>query len=272
MNRTPRLLRHFVSADAILSRDLFLFHPQVNSAGKISYVGTKPSFYPRTVTEYDSPWNANVAFGRNNSISETLEHDPSFHKLLESRTERVQEFLGPQMPMSFPDLLCVLCGVSEMSVETSQGSETEAKFTKLHFDHDRLRDIGERFYNLHSICSTVFADLQHLSTSQMELQESLKCLDDRTHIITEFMKSNGLYNCIIPYRGPTAGNVLPHDKHERLKEQIKDDTCVASFFTLLGITSVRFGSQKVLDHLWHPKIMGSDTGILKLVTDKITKS
>lgn len=282
MRRSGRLLRHLASAESILARDLFIFNPQVNSLGKIPHVGRKPSFYPRTVTEYLADTAEVVTFGRNNSILETLAHDKDFHQHLQSRTERIQNFLGSSMTLEFQDLLCILCGFLEATIkraeeqlpkmDSDKGFSQHPFFSTLLVEHDRLRDMGEKFYNLHSICSTVFADLQHLSTSQAELEQSLHCLDDRREIITEFMKNNDLYNCIIPYRGPTAGTVIPQDRYEQLKEQIKDDTCVASFFTLLGITGSRFGARRVLEELWHPRIMGSDTGILKLVTDRITKA
>lgn len=274
MNVSGRLLRHIASTETVLARDLFLFNPQVNSGEKISYVGRKPSLYPRTVTDYKPERAQNGYHERNTSIFETLEHYLSFRKHLEMRTSHIEKFLGPDFQLSFQDLLCILCGVSELSVDLGkeQATVTNPVFTDLLVEHDRVRDMGERFYNLHSVCATVFADLQHLSASHVELQHSLSCLDDRKQIITDFMKKNGLYNCIIPYRGPTAGKPLDPQEFVALKQQIRQSTCIASFFTLLGITNARYGSLKVLRELWYPKIMGSDTGILKIVTDMLTGS
>lgn len=274
MRPSCRLFRLLPTAESILTRDLFLFHPHVNSVDKVSYAGRKPSFYSRIVTDYEPDRNINGKKYRNAYIQETLEHDSHFRKHLESRAAHIENFLGPDFKLSFHELLCILCGISDLTVDLGpeQTNAANPVFTNLHVEHSRLRDMGERFFNLHCISSTVFADSQHLAASHMELEHSLSCLDDRKLLITGFMRKNNIYDCLIPFRGATNGLPLHRKDYETLRDQIKDDTAVASFFTMLGIVNARFGSQKLLDGLWYPVIMSSDKGILDSITAKITGS
>lgn len=274
MRSSCRILRHLPTPETVLTRDLFLLFPQVSSVNKVSYLGRKPSFYSRIVTDYKPDEASQGRKYRNTYIKETLEHDLHFRKHLESRTDHIQNFLGPDFKLDFNDLLCILCGISDMTIDlgTEKISLNNPVFPNLHVEHNRLRDMGERFFSLHCMSSTVFADLQHLTASQMELEHSLGCLDDTKLLITEFMRKNNLYDCLIPYRGATSGLPLDQKEYDRLRSQIKDDTAVASFYTMLGVMNARFGSQKVLDGLWNPIIMSSDKGILDIITAKLTGS
>lgn len=274
MRPCSRFFRHLPTAETVLTRDLFLLHPQVNTVDKVSYTGRKPSFYSRIVTDYRSENEMNGNKYRNAYIRETLEHDSHFKKHLESRAARIQNFLGPEFKLSFQDLLCILCGISSMTVDLASEKFTVSNtvFSNLHVEHDRLRDMGERFFNLHCISSTVFSDTTHLTASHMELEHSLDCLDDRKLLIIDFMRKNNLYDCLIPYRGATSGLPIQQKDYETLRDHIKDDTAVASFFTMLGIINVRFGTQRVLNGFWYPVIMSSDKGILDSITAKITGS
>lgn len=274
MRASRALLRHHTGAGIVLARDLFLCNSQVNSTEKVSYQGWKPSFYSRGVTDFISETDTNGLWRQSDNVFETIELDSSFRKHLQMRISPIEKFLGDEFKLSFHDLVCILCGISnqKLSLGNEEKSALNQVFTKILIDHIKVQNLGERFFNLHSQCGMVFADPHHLSASDAELRHSLSLLDDRKSIITEFMKRNGLYNCIIPFRSPTFGTPLKPPELDEVHRQIKEETCNLSFFTLLGITVARYGTLEVLQKLWIPKILGTDQGILKIVTSKLTSS
>lgn len=285
---SPVLLQR-LTPGVILSRDQYLASAKINSMKKVPYSGFKPSFYPRTVTELDTT-DPHV---RNSYIQELLERDRNFPRELDKHTSKIQKFLGPDFPLSFPELLCIICGLSKMSIDLPNTDPTHKgpgyqmfskipkkpealsmysqMSNKVQIQHDQLRLLGERFFMLHSTRSVVFLNLKHLLDSQDELEQLLSYLENPRGLIVSFMRLNNLFDCLIPCRGPASGEKLPYERSLELRKRLRQETSVASFFTMLGVVTARHGTEKVLRKLWEPRIIGSNTGLLKLITVRLTR-
>lgn len=247
--------------ELVLALDLFLAHLLATGSAHCS-------LYSRSVTDYKSRYLDGAAPTRNIAVTEMLKSDPEAKKLLIPRTDRVQLFLGPQLRLLFEDLLCIICGGANMKIKLPS-SPTGSVFDKVFIQQEALRTNGSKFFELHCILSTVFSDIQHLSASSRELDESLALFDSKHALIVEFMKLNSLYDCVIPFRGVHNAGYVPPAASSPIKKRLRENTCVGSFYTMFGILKTRYDTETILRELWQPKILHSNSGILKIATESL---
>lgn len=150
-----------------------------------------------------------------------------------------------------------------MNVTLPTGSALE----RVQIPQEVLRNLGKKFFELNSSISSVFASHRHLSSSHAELEYSMSLFLDHHSLICGFMKQNLLYDCVIPYRGVHAGGKIPPEKIEQTRVKIRDDTCVGTFYTMLGVLLARFDRAQVQEAM-KSKIWEGNLGILKLATDR----
>lgn len=253
---------HTTAPEIVLTRDLFLLHPWPSR-------DIQGSFYPRSTVDFDSYYLDGVALPRYSAVQEVLRLDKDAKSELQVRTDRIQKFLGPKLNLSFEDLLCICCGLSNMAVDLPS-KLTGSVFDKSQVLQDVLRTQGQKFFTLHSTVSTVFNDVNHLSASFPEIDLSLALFGDSASLLVQLMKNYGLYECVIPYKGSHQRH--PPDMWPKYQTVIKDETSVGSFHTMLGILIARYGSGTVLDELWYPKVLNPNFGIVKIATEKLTQS
>lgn len=275
-------VRTLYTAESVLSRDLFLQNSN-----------PKPSYYPRSTTDFvlereGAQHNVNVV--------ENL-HDPEFQTLLHPRTNHIQSFIGDRFPLLFEELTCTVCGLANMTFLPARNTETTASasnsditeslnpplnspskpldhvspFARVLVQQDTLREVGKRYFVMQAQASTTFADTSHLATHHRELELSLMVLNNSDGLVCDFMKLNSLYDVVIPYRGVHSAGSVPFDQAKEFRAIIRDQTCVGSFYTLLGLLLSKFGSELVREHFWNTRVLDPNTGIIKIATDNYSE-
>lgn len=248
--------RLLYTAESVLSRDLFLQDSN-----------HKPSLYPRSVTEFDSEFSG-VQYNLN--VIESLD-DPEFRELLQARTSHLQSFLGKEFSLLFEELACTICGLANMTVEKSplqvNPESPKSPFSRIFIQQDTLRQVGKSFFIMQTQASTTFADAGHLTTHHRELELSLMIVDDIDGLVCDFMKRNSLYEVVIPFRGAQSAGSIPAEQAKEFRAMIRDQTCVGSFYTLLGLLVSKFGASVVRDGFWNSRVLDPNTGIVKIATD-----
>lgn len=243
--------------DTVLNRDLFLKNIALNSTKKhLNFVA--PSKF--TTAFLDGP-----SYPVYSNILERLNLDADMESLLQARCNRIQEFLGLAFPLLFRELLCIICGLSNMDIDTHTlpaGSE----YGNTTIKQDVVRSLGTRFFELHCILGTIYADLHHLSQSAEELENSLELFTDSTALALHFMKLNSLDKCVVPHRGAHSAGFI--ENPESVRKAILDKATVASFYTMIGVLVVKFGSREVLRSFWQQKILSSSSGIMRVIASK----
>lgn len=187
---------------------------------------------------------------------------------IQSNAATLQSFLGPLLPLEFPELVAIMCGLSNSSVKVTRAAAngTLSTGSTAFYQQETLRLLGSRFFDMHCTASTVFADLDYLSTSSQELEDAMGILRNNTTLITRFMLLNNLDAVLIPWRGVHSAGLVKEEALE-LKSKIRDATSKASFFTMVGLLTVKFGSAHVLTKFWDPVVLNSNTGIIKIALD-----
>lgn len=278
-----------VDSGLILSRDLYKENPRINSHKKIPYQGVKPSFYRRAATDFDSEYLDRKGLG-NNRILEVLDLDKDFESKITPRTEHIQQFVGEEFPFSLNEKLSILCGLSNFTLVVEQKAEdgaylsdkTSSSFpsqglfpevrTGEQYTTEKLRSIGKTIFDLHLGLSTVFTDEKYLSLPSESLEQTMNLFNDERKIIPLFMKRNYIYDCILPYQGTTReGLIHSTEKYTEKKRKIQDVTSIGSFYTMIGLLSVKFNMEDVLNKVVYGKIINGQSGLVTLVTETLTK-
>ena len=281
--------RNVVDSALILSRDLYNENPQINLHQKIPYHGVKPSFYRRAAKDFDSEYLDRKGLG-NNRILEVLDLDRDFESKISPRTEHIQQFVGEEFPLSLNEKLSILCGLSNFSLVLEQRRKDDGSlsdktlynfssqrlFPKVktgeEYTTEKLRSIGKSVFDLHLGLSTVFADEKFLSLPSEKLELTMNLFNDERKIIPLFMKRNYIYDCILPYQGTTRGGVIQStEKYTEKKRKIQDVSSIGSFYTMIGLLSVKFDMEEVLDKVIYGKIINGQGGLVTLATEALTK-
>lgn len=280
---------NLVDSALILSRDLYKENTRIISYKKIPYEGVKPSFYGRAATEFESEYLDRKGLG-NTRILEILEVDKDFESRIASRTEHIQKFVGDEFPLSLKEKLSILCGLSNFPLILEQRDQTnryksdkvpnnscsEKLFPNLaeseEYTTEKLRCIGKSIYDLHIGLSTIFADEKYLSLPSDSLEQTMNLFNDDRRILPLFMKRNFIYDCILPYQGTMrCGMIHSSEKHTKRKMKIQDATSIGSFYTMIGLLSVKFNKENVLNKVVYGKIINGRAGLVTLATETLTK-
>ncbi|OBA19906.1 hypothetical protein METBIDRAFT_26547, partial [Metschnikowia bicuspidata var. bicuspidata NRRL YB-4993] len=195
-------------------------------------------------------------------VLEELCDSPEFEAVLRVRTERVQAFLGSKLPLTFHELLSILCGLSNMNIKTSP-LPTGSLFGDVFTQQDALRQLGARFFDFHCANTLVFGDLHYLSCTAEELEQSISIFQDKESLIMKLMNASDLSECVIPYRGVHSAGLIKN-RATGFRQRIKSRTCVASFYSMLGILVRKFGSEAVVRDFWNPKMLHPIHGLLRI--------
>lgn len=242
--------------EVVLNRDLF------NRNQNLHFTHNNQKLIPSiNDVSYSTQEQKNIQ-SRYHSVLEELCNSPEFEDVLRGRTERVQAFLGKKLPLEFPELLSILCGLSNMNIKTSQAS-AGSLFGDVFTQQDALRQLGKRFFELHCSNSFVFSDVQYLSCTAEDLEQSIAMFSDKESLITKLMNSHDLSECVIPYRGVQSAGLIKNRSTE-FRELIKTKSCVASFYSMLGLLVRKFGSEFVIKEFWYPKMLHPKQGLLQL--------
>lgn len=281
--------RNFVDSALILSRDLYKENTRINSYKKIPYEGLKPSFYRRAASEFESEYLDRKGLG-NTRILEVLDVDKDFESRIAPRTEHIQQFVGDEFPLSLNEKLSILCGLSNFPLifeqrgknnvsktdKISNNSTGEQLFPNLiegeEYTTEKLRNIGKTIFDLHLGLSTIFADEKYLSLPSDSLEQTMNLFNDDREIIPLFMKRNFIYDCILPYQGTMrCGMIHSSEMNKKRKVKIQDATSIGSFYTMIGLLSVKFNKEDVLKKVVYGKIINGRTGLVSLATETLTK-
>lgn len=272
----------------ILNRDLYKSNAQVNSSKRIPYLGPEPSFYLRSSTDFESKYLDSKGLG-NNRILETLELDKDFELSIQPRTDHIQAFLGDDFPLLLNEKLGILCGLSNFPIsikgkEKNTVTSSETKFNKdcpqKSFPHlstdqeyttEKLRSLGKVIFDLHLGLGTFFSKEKYLSLPLNDLEHSMNLFRNERLIIPQFMKRNFVYNCILQYRGTMRSGVIHASKeYEETRAKLQDVTSIGSFYTMIGILSVKFDRDEVVQKIVYGKIINGPRGLINIATENIT--
>lgn len=198
-----------------------------------------------------------------------LANEPAYEERIRERVSVIQGFIGDGFPLLLPEAISVLCGSSDMDVWISKldGSKGLTSSTNdILVSQDRLRQVGRDFFDLQCSVLAIFTDEYYLSSSSVEIEQALLIFSERDKLVAKFMGRHSLSVCLVPFRRRRKSK----QRVLRLSTMTEDRNrnAVSSFYTLLGLLVVKFGSQKVVENLWKDKIFDSPTGILKLATER----
>lgn len=251
-----QLRRIHTIPELVLNRDRFRKHQNLAFSHK------NQRTVPSINDVHDSTQAQQNAQKRYQSVLEELYNNPDFEEILQARTDRVQAFVGKRLPLEFPELLSILCGLSNINIKTSP-LPAGSLFGDVYTQQDALRQLGSRFFDFHCANSFMFSDIQYLSSPIEELEQGMAMFNDKERLISELMNSSELSECVIPCRGVHSAGLIKH-RTPGFRSRIKTKSCVASFYSMLGILVRKFGSDTVLKEFWHPKILHPTQGLLHL--------
>lgn len=203
----------------------------------------------------------------------------TFLKDIETRTAPIQRFLGPNFQLSSSELLQILCGLTELPPNITEYQRLEPpappsptnKVSQV-YSSDQLRALGRRIYDLQVRLVTTFNG-NHLSMSPVDIQSSFVHFTRPNNTIIPFMKKNQIYECIIPFTGTNREKELKEAAQiEARKLEIKDTTAIASFYTMLGMLCMKFGTGRVIDEIIIEKILIGNNGIIRTLSESLSKS
>lgn len=272
----------------ILSRDLYKANPQINSYKKIPYQGPKPSFYRRATTDFDSEYLDPKGLG-DNRILEIFDLDRDFGSKILPRTEHIQQFVGDEFPLLLNERLGILCGLSNFPLMFENGTAHDSTSNDVNgtdspqnlfpglghqneYTTEKLRSIGRAIFDLHLGLSTVFTNEKYLSLPSESLEQTICLFNNEREMIPLFMKRNFIYDCVLRYRGTMRGGVIHStEEYDDTKMKIKEVTSIGSFYTMIGLLSVKFNRDEVLTKVVYGKIINGQTGLINLATESLTK-
>lgn len=246
------------------SADLFIENGALNSSRQIPYQGPTPTTHNQSVTTFQNPYTLPEALCQQHFINDV--HD---RHNLERRTEQINRFLG--QPLVEPDeSLCVIHGLKQMSVTigTMQGTP-QVVFPRAPatYSSDKLRAMGQRLFRLHLLRATVFDTASHLSVPSSHIEYRLLLIDERK-LILGFMRAHLLYDCVVPFvgvfRAPPQTMMIP----DLLAQKIRDSSCVAGFYTLIGLLLAKHG-ESVTNTILTTKILDGPRGITHMAISQM---
>lgn len=203
-----------------------------------------------------------------NAMARSLHVDPSLRKSLEPRTSVIQQFVGDRFPLDFHQCLAILCGPSSGEIKFTKqrpdGNILEPEETRM--GQDRVRKLGQAFFDYQCLHLAIYSDLLYLHTPDSMLRRTQRLLANSTSLVLEFMSLNALDLAVIPYKG-LRRNYTPKQALFH-RQKIRQQSTEASFYTLLGVLIVKFGSQTIRDEFWDSKVFGSGTGLLKIALNR----
>lgn len=218
---------------------------------------------------------------------------------VKSRIEHLRRFLPIQFVLLKEECLAVLCGHSDVEVnlhamerdrigtggseEIEQPTEPRGQhpfsksgeplpFSALSlFSSQRAQILGAGIVDAYLALSTLFADEAYLSVPAEDLEPVHNIFNDRL-LIPQFMRRNQIYDCLIPFRGSRrACNADAGTNIREIQGRIRDETAVASFHTLVGLLSIKYGQRKVAESLILPIVVNGPRGLIRLATEKATR-
>ncbi|KAF3990130.1 hypothetical protein FT663_01502 [Candidozyma haemuli var. vulneris] len=247
----------------VSSSDLFLENQNLGLPARARLKDHDFHFYPRSTTNFESMYIDGSGAHRNSNLVEQLDRDSQLQKLLESRTVHIQRFLGPSYSLSFDDMLLILCGLANLKLK-QVSNPTGSVFDRGLIHQDVLRESGKRYFRSTLLSSTIFQDNTYLSTSHSEVQHNLAFFGNQNQLIINFMKRQLLYDCLVPHRGAQVDGTLSRDKANLLRQKIRDNTAIGSFYSMLGILLFRYGNEDIATNLLQDKILGGTNGIYSI--------
>lgn len=244
----------------VLSRDLFQANKQMTSSKKVPYQGPNPQLYGSSC---DSQYLEN-----SQRINELFENYKEFPSIIINRASAIQTFIGPEFKLLPIELASVVYGLTNVIVSMEEETPLEkgqSVFPRstANYHSSTLRAMGKSLFQLHLQLSVVFNHSnKHLTTPSDDLATRLNIIDNQAEIICGFMSRHFMYSSIEPFKS------VKYDKDPDImssrKKEIHDATCVGGFYTLLGLLSVKFKKQKVIDDILYGKVLNGPNGIIDL--------
>ncbi|CUM67468.1 uncharacterized protein PRCAT00005164001 [Priceomyces carsonii] len=263
-----------VDSRLILSNDLYFQNPRLNKGIKAPFDGPFPSPYSRSLVDFESIFLDWTELG-SNKILEEVNIDKELRQKLQPSVDSIQEFIGERFNLLFNEKICVLCGLSNimLDIDSTSTAEINTNFPNRRTIHStKLRSVGKYLFELHMKLCAVFSNHNYLSLSSEDIKYNLSVFKDETFLITEFMKKNSIYNCIIPYKGAMKnGPIYSLETYENARSKIRDETCVGSFYTLIGLLNTKFDHEMVTEDLIDKKIMKGPSGIISIASELMSK-
>lgn len=251
-----------VNLDAILKRDLYNLYMVLTNNAKYDYsnrdVPYKTLIDKTEIKYYPSPDDY--------SYEGFLEH-------LQSRTLPIQTFVGQDFQLLLAERMQIICGLTELPINITNYHRKSPSCSLISqvYTSDQLRDFGKQIYELQLRLMTTFHG-NHLSLSKEDLENSLLYFSNPIETIIPFMKWNIIYDCIIPFSGTQIFTFKDKESINFKKEQIKNSTAIASFYTMLGMLCMKFGTATVADKVINEKILLGSNGIIKIVSENLSRN
>lgn len=213
----------------------------------------------------DLPRDRNPRIMKNERIKKVLEKkDKLLEERIRPRVVKLQQFVGDKMPLLTTELVSILCGSSDFSV-IIDGNDNKTSV----FESQKLRLLGKFTYNM-ARDQLVFGDEQYLSSSLTEVQTSLTALNEDEKIIPLFMRKNLIYSSVIPFMGVMKyGLIKDTNVITEAKTRISDISAVGTFYTMIGLLVVKYGTKNVEEMLLGPKVINGNSGVLSIVTEML---
>lgn len=261
----------------VLARDLFLANKLITSTNKVPLQGALSSIFDRSVKEIESGYAAGTTDG--GRLQNLLENSKEFPSMVNKKAHAIQSFLGPEFSLLPTELACVIYGLSNVRVNigeepAGQNQDPQCVFPEsaiTSYDSNSLRKIGKSLFQLHLQLSVVFNNnTKHLTVPSTELAHRLRIVEGQMGLICDFMKRHFMYSCIEPFKA--ANFDKDHLVLTSRMEDIHDATAVGGFYTLIGLLSVKFDKQKVIDEVLYKKVLNGRNGIVELATKQYIQS
>ncbi|KAI3402296.2 hypothetical protein KGF56_004866 [Candida oxycetoniae] len=154
-------------------------------------------------------------------------------KLLESVStpqppmSQLVEYLDP-LSLSHEELSCMSKGLTNMKVRCTRDTNT-------FYNTEKLRHVGKTAFEFGIINRLkIFKTLKYLSNSSFEISSEVSSATSKS-LIREFMKLNGLVNCVSVNREFLVNEQLSKELFELKKQRVFDATTVGCFYTMVGI-------------------------------------
>lgn len=216
-------------------------------------------------TKRNFPRERNPRIMKNERLKKVLEKkDKLLEERIRPRVAKLQQFVGDKMPLLTTELVSILCGSSDFSV-IIDGNDSKTSV----FESQKLRLLGKLTYNM-ARDQLVFGDEQYLSSTLTEVQTSLTALNEDDKIIPLFMRKNLIYNSVIPFMGVMKyGLIKDTNVITEVKTRISDLSAIGTFYTMIGVLVVKYGTKNVEEILLGPKVINGNSGVLSIVTEML---
>lgn len=252
----------------VLSRDMFKANKLITSTKKVPYQGPNPQLYGGSG---DSQY-----LDSGQRINELFDNYKEFASIITNKASAIQTFIGPEFMLLPIELTSVVYGLTDIIVSLEEETSLEKgqhvfPRSTANYHSSTLRAMGKSLFQLHLQLSVVFNHSdKHLTTPSADLATRLMIIDNQAEIICGFMRRHFMYSCIEPFKS-AKHDEDPEIMASRYKE-IRDATCVGGFYTLLGLLSVKFDKQKVIDDILYGKVLNGPNGIIDIAKKRFMES